>query len=67
MYEVRTFVLGDLPSRSQTHDYLAFSKDVSGWIPDEKDAGEEELLRLYRSLHDEEKDVVLRMVRGLLH
>ncbi len=45
---------------------LAFSKDVSGWKPDMMDPKEEELLRLYRVLPDEEKDVVLRMVRGLL-
>ena len=44
---------------------IAFSKDVSGWVPDEKDPKEEELVRMYRNLPDVEKDVVFRMLRGL--
>ena len=44
---------------------LAFSKDVTGWVDDETDPQEEELMRLFRSLYDEEKSVVLRMMRGL--
>ena len=62
------YEIAKLPLAGRTYDEtiaLTFCGDVTGWTTDDHTPDEYELLALYMKLTKAEKDIILRMLRGL--